>query len=140
MMHTVLAAYNEYMSRNSGDEIKRKNLIKIQEGGTHGVAPLGYKNVGEGSRRWVIPDPEPFELLRWCFVTYATGEWSVITLLAEATERGLRSKGGPNTTSKPLTSSQMHRILAKPYYKGIVVYKGVEYQGKHQPLIDADTW
>ena len=53
MLHTVMAANNEYQSRNMGDEIRRKRLIKIQEGGTPGPAPLGYKNVGEGGRRLV---------------------------------------------------------------------------------------
>jgi hypothetical protein len=27
-----------------------------------------------------------------------------------------------------------------PYYKGVVVYKGVEYQGIHAPLVDGETW
>jgi len=67
MMHAVLAAHNEYQSRNSGDEIRRKRLIKIQEGGTPGRAPIGYKNVGEGGRRWVETEPgEPIvDELAW---------------------------------------------------------------------------
>jgi len=56
MMHTVLAANNEYQSRNSGDDIRRKMLQKIKEGGTHGMARIGYKNVGEGGRRYVVVD------------------------------------------------------------------------------------
>src|SRR6202040_2275321 len=103
---------NEYQSRNSGDDIKRKIVLKVREGGTHGSARLGYKNVGEGGKRWIAVDPEPFELLRWCFLAYATGEWSVKNLLVEATARGLLSRGGPNTPRKPLSISQMHRVLA----------------------------
>jgi site-specific DNA recombinase len=140
MMHAVMAGGSEYTSRNNGDEIRRKTLVKIQEGGTYGAAPLGYKNVGEGGRRWVDPDPQPFELLRWCFYAYATGEWSVEALTDEANNRGLLSKGGPNTPRKPLSPSTMHRRLSSPYYKGIVVYNGVEYQGKHEPLVDAENW
>ena len=34
----------------------------------------------------------------------------------------------------------MHRILACPYYKGIIVFNGVEYQGKHEPLVDLEAW
>jgi site-specific DNA recombinase len=140
MMHIMLAGNAEYMSRNSGDDIKRKILIKVQEGGTHGPARIGYKNVGEGQRRWIEIDPEVASLIRWCFVTYATGEWSVKRLLVEATERGLLSKGGPNSPRKPIGQSQMHRILANPYYKGIVVFNGIAYEGKHEPLVDAKTW
>lgn len=139
-MATIMAANSEYESRNNGDDIRRKTLIKIQEGGTHGRAPLGYKNVGEGGRRWVVPDPETFELLRWCFIAYASGEWSVASMLAEATARGLLSSGGPNTPRKPIGEPYMNRTLRKPYYKGVVVFNGVEYQGKHEPLVDAEIW
>ena len=35
----------------------------------------------------------------------------------------------------------MHRILTRPYYKGIVRYNDVDYQGKHEPLVsDGETW
>jgi site-specific DNA recombinase len=140
LLHGMLASVNEYHSRNMSDEIKRKLLIKIQEGGTPGSARIGYKNVGEGQKRWIEIDRLTAPHIRWCFESYATGDWSVKNLLTEATTRGLLSKGGPNTPRKPLTTSQMHRILANPYYKGIVIFNGVEYQGKHEPIIDEETW
>jgi DNA invertase Pin-like site-specific DNA recombinase len=140
MSHVMLAGMNEYQSRNAGDEIRRKTLVKVQEGGTPGVAPLGYKNVGEGGRRYVVIDPEPARLITWAFEAYATGEWSVESLLTEITARGLRSRGGPNTPSKELSLAQLHRILRRPYYKGIVTFNDVTYQGKHEPIVDEDTW
>jgi site-specific DNA recombinase len=140
MLHTMLAAYNEYQSRNSGDDIKRKIVMKVQEGGTHGPARIGYKNVGEGSRRWIEIDNEIAPLILWCFEQYATGLWSVKTLLEEATRRGLLSKGGPHTPRKPLSVSRMHRILSSPYYKGIVVFNGVAYEGKHEPIVSPELW
>lgn len=140
LLQGVLAVVNEYHSRNMGEEIRRKRLIKVQEGGTPSVAPLGYKNVGEGGRRFVVIDPEPAELLRWSFKTYAETDLTALSVLEKATAKGLRSKGGPNTPRKPLVLSHFHRILTNPYYKGIVVYNGAEYQGKHDPLIDGETW
>jgi site-specific DNA recombinase len=140
LLQGMLAVMNEFYSRNLGDEIKRKTLQKVLAGGTPGVARLGYKNVGESGRRYVVVDPEPAALIQWCFEAYATGEWSVQSLLVEATKRGLRSRGGPNTPQKELSVSQLHRILASPYYKGIVVYNGVEYAGKHDKLVDEETW
>ena len=98
----MLASVNEYHSRNMGDEIRRKTLMKIQQGGTPGVAPLGYKNVGEGGRRYVVIDPEPAALITWAFETYATGNWTTERLLAAVTEQGLRSRGGPTTPRKEL--------------------------------------
>ncbi len=136
----MLASVNEYHSRNMSDEIKRKTLQKVMDGGTPSVAPLGYKNVGEGGRRYVVVDPEPAKLITWCFEADATGEWTVKSLLAEVTARGLKSRGGPNTPKKELSVSQLHRILTKPYYIGIVTYRGVDYAGKHEPIVDQETW
>ena len=140
MMHAVLAAHNEYQSRNSGDEIRRKRLIKIQEGGTPGRAPIGYKNVGEGGRRWVETEPGTADLITWCFHAYATGDWSLKDLAAEAKDRGLLSTGGPTTPRRPVSPNQLQRILRRPYYKGIVTFNGVEYEGKHEPIVDELAW
>lgn len=34
----------------------------------------------------------------------------------------------------------LYGMLANPYYFGIVRYRGVHYQGSHEPLISAETW
>ncbi len=34
----------------------------------------------------------------------------------------------------------LHKMLSNPYYKGIVRYKGAEYPGSHEPIIDNETW
>lgn len=53
----------------------------------------------------------------------------------------------PTTYGVPTTLScitavatTMTMVLINPYYKGVVVYKGVEYRGNHTPLTDAETW
>ena len=140
LMQGMLAVMNEFYSRNLGDEIRRKTLIKIQEGGTHGCARIGYQNVGEGGRRYVVIDPERAALITWMFEAYATGEWTTKSLTEEVNARGLRTRGGPTTPVKDISLSQVHRILRSPYYKGIVVHNGVEYQGKHETLVDDETW
>ena len=30
--------------------------------------------------------------------------------------------------------------MVNPYYKGVVTYKGIEYKGAHEALIDTETW
>ncbi len=101
---------------------------------------LGIAAAGSRGRRYVAQDPEVAPLITWLFGAYATGAWTLAALLAKATEPGLRSKGGPNMRQKMLSKSKLNRILARPYYKGIVRFNDVEYQGKHDPLVDEDTW
>ena len=48
--------------------------------------------------------------------------------------------GGPRTPAKPLTTSHLHRLLQHPFYKGVVRYRGVEYQGSHTALVSEQTW
>lgn len=143
LVHGMLASVNEYQSRNQSDEIKRKTLAKVQQGGTPGKAPIGYLNVrldNRGDVRTVVVDPERAPLITWAFEAYATGEWTVIQLTEELEKRGLRSLGGPNRPSKPLGLSVVHKMLRHPYYKGVIRWKGVLYEGDHPKLVDHETW
>lgn len=42
--------------------------------------------------------------------------------------------------SKPVPFQSLQKILTNPYYKGVVRYKGVEYPGAHEPIVDTETW
>lgn len=144
MLQGMLAVVNEYQSRNQGDDIKRKTLQKVKDGGTPSLAPIGYVNVqginAEKDKRWVEVDPERAPLITWAFEEYATGKWSLAKLLAELTERGLTTRPTPKRPSQPLHLSLLQRLFTRPYYKGVVVYHGVEYPGKHIPLVSAEVF
>ena len=53
---------------------------------------------------------------------------------------GLSIPPTPRRPAKPITATRLHEILRHPYYKGIVTFQGVEYPGKHEPLVDSQTW
>ena len=105
------------------------------------MAPIGYlnviKNIDGRQVRTIDVDEERSEHVCWAFEQYATGEWS-LSKLAEALEaRGLRTRHwGKTGGNKPLSRSQLQRTLRSPYYVGIVTYEGVQYPGRHEPLID----
>jgi site-specific DNA recombinase len=61
-------------------------------------------------------------------------------LLEELTDRGLTSVPGPRRVEKPLELSHLHRLLRHPFYVGVVRYKGVLYPGRHEPVVDQETW
>ena len=144
LMHGIMSSIAEFYSRNLAAEVIKGSTQKAKSGGTVGKAPTGYVNV----RRWengresrtVEVDPERGPLMRWVFEEYATGEWSIRRLLDAATAKGLTSKGGPRTPSKPLSLSNFCRLLNTTYYYGVFSYRGVEYQGTHEPLITKATF
>lgn len=144
LLHGILASYAEFESANLALEVIKGSTQKAKAGGTPRLAPLGYLNTGtiiDGREvRTVILDPERAELVRCAFEAYATGDYSLVRLLDELTEKGLTTKPNRRCPPHPLHLSKLHLLLQNPYYKGVVRYRGVEYQGKHEPLVSADTF
>lgn len=139
LMHGILASFAEYYSRNLANEVVKGATEKAKRGGTIGRAPLGYVNVRkvvEGREiRTVEVDPVRAPLIQEAFAAYATGRHTLDTLLAELTALGLRTKASRRWPSQPPSRSYIATMLANPYYIGTVRYRGVEYPGRHEPLI-----
>ena len=96
--------------------------------------------VGGHDVRTVAIDPERSEHVRWAFKAFATGDYSLSSLTEALAERGLVSVPKPTRPEKPVSRSQVHRMLGSSYYIGIVTYAGAEYEGAHEPLVDMKTW
>jgi site-specific DNA recombinase len=144
LMHGIMSSIAEFYSKNLANEVIKGSVQKAKSGGTVGKAPTGYLNVRkwENGRevRTVEIDPLRGPLMKWVFEEYATGEWSLRTLLREVTKRGLTTTATARMPSKPLVLSHFLRLLRHPYYKGVVRYRDVEYPGSHEPLIAVETW
>ncbi|HYM54458.1 MAG TPA: recombinase zinc beta ribbon domain-containing protein [Solirubrobacteraceae bacterium] len=95
---------------------------------------------GAWSPSTVEVDPVRGPLMAWAFEAYATGDWTIRSLLAELTRRGLTTVPGPRSPARPLRPSHLHTLLRHPYYVGTVRYQGVLYPGKHERLVDYETW
>ncbi len=139
LLHGIMATIAEYHSNNLRTEVLKGTVQKAQGGGTPHMAPLGYLNVknvvGGTIVRSIELDPERAPLMRWAFEAYATGEWSITQLLRELTERGLTNRASANRPERPVHRSRLHKLLTDSYYMGIVTYRGVQYEGKHQALV-----
>ena len=144
LVHGIMATIAEFYSNNLGQEARKGMDEKARRGGTPGYAPLGYLNrtqVVDGHEvKSVIVDPERGPHIAWAFAAYATGQYSLTDLVDELKARGMVTRPTATRAAVPLSSSQVHRILTSPYYKGLVVHKGVTYPGKHEPLVDETTW
>jgi site-specific DNA recombinase len=143
-METIFAANAQLYSANLSFEAKKGLYKKARLGGTPTAAPIGYLNVRmtvEGTDvRTVEIDPKRAPYIRWAFQAYATGAYTIETLRGALERRGLVTRPTPTRPEKALGRSQVARMLAHPYYVGIVRYGGAEYEGRHEPLIDKDTF
>jgi site-specific DNA recombinase len=144
LMHGMLATFAEYYSNNLATEIMKGLRRKHEQGGTPFKPPIGYLSkrelLGAQDIRSVIVDPVRAPLVKLAFTLYSTGEWSLKRLAAHLEEQGLRSRGTRRYPERPLGDNRIQTMLRNPYYMGIVAWNGKRYPGKHDRLIDEDTF
>jgi site-specific DNA recombinase len=145
LLERVMAAYAESQRIDISEEVTRGIRRKIEVGGTHGRAPLGYKNIREplphgGEVRTVAIDEERAPIIRWAFETYATGMYSLADMVVLLEARGLRTRGTCKSGPKPPGMTTVNDMLANPYYTGKVRYRGNYYEGRHEPLISEELF
>ena len=140
----IEALVNEYHSANLSTEVKKGQRQKAQMGGWTHRAPLGYLNrkEWEAGRRmaYVVLDPERAPLIRDLFTLYASGDYTLEQLTVEMEARGLTMREWRNKPARPLSLNGLRWVLSNKFYRGIVEYNGVEYQGRHEALIDPQTF
>ena len=145
LLHGIMSSIAEFYSQNLANEVKKGLNEKVKSGGTPSRAPLGYLNIRRvddkgREERTVILDEERAPLIKLAFEEYATGNWTVQDLAEHLAACGLTTRATPRIPSQPINKKSLNKVLINPYYKGIVPYQGVEYDGTHPALVDADTW
>jgi site-specific DNA recombinase len=144
LLHGIMSSIAEFYSQNLSTEIIKGTSKKVERGGYPGMAPLGYRNLqdfsGGKQLRWIEVDPERAPHITWAFDAYATGDYTLRQLAKELKDRGLRSKGTPKRTARPLGANDVQRLLRKSFYIGRFTWGGVEYQGTHDPLTTIETF
>ncbi len=104
-------------------------------GKPQGPVPLGYRNCRSGGMKAVeLADPETVRLIQETFALAADG-LPLRKILAEMTERGLKSRHG-----KPLGPSALWGILTNPFYIGKICFNNTLIESQHKPLIDVETF
>ena len=116
--------------RNLREETIKGITGRLKQGNYPFAAPLGYLNNGGGKVKTIDPVRGP--MVRRIFKQYATGQYSLHSLVPEAKRLGLTNRNG-----RPLTKSGIEKILQNTFYCGIIHIKttGITYQGGHEPMI-----
>ena len=143
MVESILSAVDEYRVKADGADIAYKMGAKARNGGTIGRARLGYVNardLSEGRNIGIVKiDPERGPFMVAAFELYATGNFSLDSLQAELTARGLRTRPG-RFPAGPVSTSKLAKLLRDPYYLGYVTYKGELIPGRHEALISQELF
>jgi site-specific DNA recombinase len=144
LMHGIMSSIAEFYSQNLSTEVLKGMTQKVKNGGTPGLAPIGYLNIPivvENRRKSTVQvDPQRGPLIQWAFQTYARGDVSLTTLADMLAAKGLVSLHRKGTAPRTLSRSHVHRLLKNRYYLGKVRWNGVEHEGAHPPLVTMATF
>ncbi len=126
----IQAVFATDFIRNLREETLKGMRGRLKQGLLPFGAPLGYVNTGKGSAKTIDPFTGP--LVRQAFELYATGRYTLATLLAELHRRGLRNRRGHSIGINGLS-----RILNNPFYAGLIRISTTSetYKGIHVPLL-----
>jgi site-specific DNA recombinase len=126
-MSVVFGMANQY-SRDLSENVKRGYRAKLEKGEWPNKAPMGFKNDKNTKQTRVDKKEAPY--IRKAFEMYATGNHSIKEIAEVLFEKGFRSKSG-----KKVSSSNIHLMLKKTFYFGLMESNGKYYKGNHEPLI-----
>ncbi|MBI4065331.1 recombinase family protein [Candidatus Gottesmanbacteria bacterium] len=131
-----LALARQYSNNLSEETIKGLDE-KAAQGWFPGNHKRGYKAVGDiGQKLWVI-DKENSEhkFIEMAFILYNTGNHTLRTLSKELFEQGW------NTSGKPISISELHKLIVDPFYCGEFIWRGkLHKEAKHTPLVSKELF
>ncbi len=115
--------------------VKRSIEKKLRCGEWIRKAPIGYCNTYDPitNQKTVIQDPVKAPLIKKAFEMYATGLYSLQKITNYLKEEGVMNN---SKTNKPLSKSQVHKLLQQPFYYGIMRVKEKFYPHNYKPIID----
>ncbi len=127
----ILLSFAQFEREVIGERIRDKVAASRKRGmWMGGFVPLGY-DVRE--RKLVVNDAEA-ALVRRIFQGFV--ETESCTRLVQI----LRAEGATTKRGRPLTKSDVYRILSNRVYLGEAVHKGTAYPGEHDALVTQAHW
>lgn len=137
LVENIMASIAQFYSANLSEEVKKGMRQKLLSGGWPHLPPRGYVSVknsdGRGSHVEVHPHLGP--IIARTFELYATGQFGLRALALRMFQDGLMSKSG-----RPVSISEVRRVLANPFYVGRLVSKSTDAPGRHQALVSPEIF
>jgi DNA invertase Pin-like site-specific DNA recombinase len=127
-MLSIAFGQSKYYVDNLSENVKRGLREKLRRGEWPGWAPVGYLN--DYKQHMIYPDPEKVPFIKKMFELYATGNYTLESMIDELKRWGLLGNRG-----KPVCKAQLARMLRNPIYYGVFKYRNELHEASHPPLI-----
>lgn len=135
MQRRILANMASFYTEQQSLDVREGMQRRVEAGWFIGKAPFGYRNVRLEGRGLVEVDAGQAEVVREAFTRYATGAYTLDTLLQALKDSHAGTRG-----MQRLSRSGLHRILTDRAYLGEVPHQGAWHAGKHSPLVSRQQW
>jgi site-specific DNA recombinase len=132
LMEGMLEVIAEFYSANLSAEVRKGIRRKAANGEPVGPVPVGYERHAGSS---LVAVTELGASITEAFQEFATGRYTLKTWAAEAYQRGFRARANPR-----ISPGAWQFIFRNRFYLGLIIYDGAEYQGRHMPLVDEETF
>jgi site-specific DNA recombinase len=139
----ILLSFAQFEREIIAERIRDKISAAKKRGQWIGGHPfLGY-DIDHPNRTLVVNEEEA-KLVRHIFERFLR-MGSCLKLARELNQQGHRTKSwttskGKVNGGKPWNKVYVHRILTNPKYIGLIDYKGQNYTGLHDAIVDKATW
>ncbi len=127
----ILLSFAQFEREVIGERIRDKFAASRKRGmWMGGFVPLGYD---VRDRKLVVNESE---------ATLVRRIYDGFTEIESATKlvQMLRAEGATTKRGRPLTKSDVYRILSNRVYLGDAVHKGTSYPGEHDPIVTQAQW
>ncbi len=137
----ILLSFAQFERELAGERVRDKIAASRQRGiWMGGMPPLGYDVI----ERKLIPNPVEAQIVQEIFKRFAALP-SMATLVRDLRVKGVTTKAwttskGIERKGKPITKGFVYKLFKNPVYIGVAAYKGNQYPGEHQAIIDQGLW
>ena len=131
MMLNILVTFAQYEREIIGERIRDKFAASKKKGLWMGSAvPLGYRV----ENRKLVVVPEEAEVVRRIYDRF------MATQSPKQVANELNADGMHTKTGKPWNKANMYHILRNCIYIGKMPYKGEQFDGEHEAIVEQEIW
>jgi len=127
----ILLSFAQFEREVTGERIRDKKAASAKKGiWTNGKAPIGYKL----ENKKLVPDEAKISTVTAIFKKYLEFK-GMLKLKQYLDENNITSR-----TDRSISKGNLYKILSNKIYIGLIPYKGNDYEGEHEGIIDRWTF
>lgn len=134
MWNIHLAVAKKYTD-NLREEVMKGWAEKLAQGWLPAPPPPGYMTILRDGKKIHVPDPKTASTMKKIFKLYLQPEHSVRSIGVEMHKRGITTR-----KNRPITKSNVYKILKNPFYVGRIHFADKDYIGAQEPLISDELF